>query len=199
MGRYSSKNKTSKSSGIGKGKGKKGSIASMATSNPVNLTPEQQAEVEKLKEELKFYQDERRQVANKRNKIKRILDNFEKIVVGDILLDILPDENSDEIKNSPILTKSEILLEINNSTITGIDSTTRTLSINYINAIFKLESVKELTDRSSELENDELYSAVLSNIIETRNVPGVNSVFATRVKNFLTQIIDDLEDDLLWQ
>jgi len=199
MGRYSSKNKTSKSSGIGKGKGKKGSIASMATSNPVNLTPEQQAEVEKLKEELKFYQDERRQVANKRNKIKRILDNFEKIVVGDILLDILPDENSDEIKNSPILTKSEILLEINNSTITGLDSTTKTLSINYINAIFKLESVKELTDRSSELENDELYSAVLSNIIETRNVPGVNSVFATRVKNFLTQIIDDLEDDLLWQ
>jgi len=197
MGRYSSKNKTSKSSGIGKGKGKKGSIASMATSNPVNLTPEQQAEVEKLKEELKFYQDERRQVANKRNKIKRILDNFEKIVVGDILLDILPDENSDEIKNSPILTKSEILLEINNSTITGIDSTTRTLSINYINAIFKLESVKELTDRSSELENDELYSAVLSNIIETRNVPGVNSDFATRIKSFLTQIIDDLEDDLL--
>lgn len=197
MGRYSSKNKTSKSSGIGKGKGKKGSIASMATSNPVNLTPEQQAEVEKLKEELKFYQDERRQVANKRNKIKRILDNFEKIIVGDILLDILPDENSDEIKNSPILTKSEILLEINNSTITGLDSTTKTLSINYINAIFKLESVKELTDRSSELENDELYSAVLSNIIETRNVPGVNSVFATRVKNFLTQIIDDLEDDLL--
>lgn len=165
MGRYSSKNKTSKSSGIGKGKGKKGSIASMATSNPVNLTPEQQAEVEKLKEELKFYQDERRQVANKRNKIKRILDNFEKIIVGDILLDILPDENSDEIKNSPILTKSEILLEINNSTITGLDSTTKTLSINYINAIFKLESVKELTDRSSELENDELYSAVLSNII----------------------------------
>jgi len=199
MGRYSSKNKTSKSSGIGKGKGKKGSIASMATSNPVNLTPEQQAEVEKLKEELKFYQDERRQVANKRNKIKRILDNFEKIIVGDILLDILPDENSDEIKNSPILTKSEILLEINNSTIMGLDSTTKTLSINYINAIFKLESVKELTDRSSELENDELYSAVLSNIIETRNVPGVNSVFATRVKNFLTQIIDDLEDDLLWQ
>lgn len=197
MGRYSSKNKTSKSSGIGKGKGKKGSIASMATSNPVNLTPEQQAEVEKLKEELKFYQDERRQVANKRNKIKRILDNFEKIVVGDILLDILPDENSDEIKNSPILTKSEILLEINNSTITGLDSTTKTLSINYINAIFKLESVKELTDRSSELENDELYSAVLSNIIETRNVPGVNSDFATRIKSFLTQIIDDLEDDLL--
>lgn len=197
MGRYSSKNKTSKSSGIGKGKGKKGSIASMATSNPVNLTPEQQAEVEKLKEELKFYQDERRQVANKRNKIKRILDNFEKIVVGDILLDILPDENSDEIKNSPILTKSEILLEINNSTITGIDSTTRTLSINYINAIFKQESVKELTDRSSELENDELYSAVLSNIIETRNIPGVNSDFVTRIKNFLTQIIDDLEDDLL--
>jgi len=197
MGRYSSKNKTSKSSGIGKGKGKKGSIASMATSNPVNLTPEQQAEVEKLKEELKFYQDERRQVANKRNKIKRILDNFEKIVVGDILLDILPDENSDEIKNSPILTKSEILLEINNSTIMGLDSTTKTLSINYINAIFKLESVKELTDRSSELENDELYSAVLSNIIETRNVPGVNSDFATRIKSFLTQIIDDLEDDLL--
>lgn len=197
MGRYSSKNKTSKSSGIGKGKGKKGSIASMATSNPVNLTPEQQAEVEKLKEELKFYQDERRQVANKRNKIKRILDNFEKIVVGDILLDILPDENSDEIKNSPILTKSEILLEIDNSTITGLDSTTKTLSINYINAIFKLESVKELTDRSSELENDELYSAVLSNIIETRNAPGVNSDYATRIKNFLTQIIDDLEDDLL--
>ena len=197
MGRYSSKNKTSKSSGIGKGKGKKGSIASMATSNPVNLTPEQQAEVEKLKEELKFYQDERRQVANKRNKIKRILDNFEKIVIGDILLDILPDENSDEIKNSPILTKSEVLLEINNSNIMGLDPVTKTLSINYINAIFKLESVKELTDRSSELENDELYSAVLSNIIETRNVPGVNSVFATRVKNFLTQIIDDLEDDLL--
>lgn len=197
MGRFSSKNKTSKSSGIGKGKGKKGSIASRATSNPVNLTPEQQAEVEKLKEELRFYQDERRQVANKRNKIKRILDNFEKIVVGDILLDILPDEDSDEIKNSPILTKSEILLEINSSNVLGLDPLTKNLALDYINAIFKLESVKELADRSSELGNDELYSAVLSNIIETRNVPGVNGIFATRVKNFLTQIIDDLEDDLL--
>lgn len=195
MGRFSSKNKVSKSSGLGKGKGKKGSTT---TSNPVNLTPEQQAEVEKLKEELRFYQNEKRQVSNKRNKIKRILDNFEKIVVGDILLDILPDEDSDEIKNSPILTKSEILSEINNTDIIGLsDPATRALSINYINAIFKLETVKELADRSSELGPDELYLSIIDNMIENKPVPGVAPFQANRVKAFLRQIIDDLEDDLL--
>lgn len=201
MGRYSSKNKVSKSSGLGKGPGKKGLIASLAqqaTSNPVNLTPEQQAEVEKLKEELKYYQDERRQVTNKRNKIKRILDNFEKIVVGDILLDILPDENSDEIKNSPILTRSEIIFEINNNNVIGLsDPSTRALSLKYVNAIFDMESVKELADRSSELEPDELYLAIIDSMIENRPVPGVAPFQANRVKAFLRQIIDDLEDDLL--
>ena len=198
MGRYSSKNKISKSSGLGPGR--KGSIASLtqqASSNPVNLTPEQQSAIEKLKEELKYYQDERREVTNKRLKISRILDNFEKIVVGDILLDILPDENSDEIKNSPILTKSEVLLEINNANVPGLDPITKTLALDYINAIFKMESVKELTERSSELGNDELYSAILTNIVEDRPVPGVRGFIANRVKFFLLQIIDNLEDDLL--
>jgi hypothetical protein len=200
MGRYSSKNKVSKSSGLGKGPGKKGLIASLAqqaSSNPVNLTPEQQSAIEKLKEELKYYQDERREVTNKRLKISRILDNFEKIIVGDILLDILPDENSDEIKNSPILTKSEVLLEINNANVPGLDPITRTLALNYINMIFKMESVKELTERSSELGNDELYSAILTNIVEDRPIPGVKGFIANRVKFFLLQIIDNLEDDLL--
>ena len=200
MGRYSSKNKVSKSSGLGKGPGKKGLIASLAqqaSSNPVNLTPEQQSAITKLKEELKYYQDERREVTNKRLKISRILDNFEKIVVGDILLDILPDENSDEIKNSPILTKSEILLEVNSANVPGLDPATRALALAFVNAIFKMESVKELTERSSELGNDELYSAVLTNIVEERPVPGVKGFIANRVKFFLLQIIDNLEDDLL--
>lgn len=192
MGRFSSKNKIAKSSGLGSGRAN-----SRATSNPVNLTPEQQEEVSKLKEELKYYQDLKRQVSGKRNKISRILDNFEKIVVGDILLDILPDEDSEEILNSAILSKTEIILEINSTNVPGLDPATKTLSLSYVNAIFKMESVKELIERSSELGNDELYSAVLNNIVESRPVPGVAGFLANRVKFFLLQVLDKLEDDLL--
>lgn len=192
MGRYSSKNKVAKSSGLGKGMAN-----SRSTSNPVNLTPEQQEKVEKLKEELKYYQNERRQISGKRNKISRILDNFEKIVVGDILLDILPDENSEEITNSAILSKNEILLEINNNNVPGVDVVTKTLAVKYIDALFKIESIKELTERSSELDPGEIYSAILLNMIETRSVPGVAPFIASRVKQLLYMVVEKLEDDLL--
>lgn len=78
------------------------------SSNNSLLTEDQQAAIQAIKEERYTYQKQLQDARKKRNKIKKIIDNFESIVVGDIILDILPDENSEEILNSLIISKGEI-------------------------------------------------------------------------------------------
>ena len=107
MPRTSSRNNQTRTSGVGSNRG----------TNVANLTEEQQQQVTQLKNELTFYQDQLRTVKKKRRKIKEILDNLEKIIVGDVILDILPDENSDEIINSLIISKSDIVNKLK-----GIDT-----------------------------------------------------------------------------
>jgi len=107
MPRTPSKNNETKTSGIGSNRG----------TNIANLTEEQQQQVAQLKNELTFYQNQLKVVKGKRRKIKEILDNLEKIIVGDIILDILPDENSAEIINSLIISKTDII-----NTLNGVDT-----------------------------------------------------------------------------
>lgn len=107
MPRTTSRNNQTKTSGVGSNRG----------TNIANLTEDQQKQVAELKNELAFYQKQLQTVKKKRRKIKEVLDNLEKIIVGDVILDILPDENSDEIMNSLIISKSDIVNKLN-----GIDT-----------------------------------------------------------------------------
>lgn len=107
MPRTSSRNNQTKTSGVGSNRG----------TNIANLTEEQQQQVAQLKNELTFYQEQLKMAKKKRRKVKEVLDNLEKIIVGDAILDILPDENSDEIMNSLIISKSDIIKKLN-----GIDT-----------------------------------------------------------------------------
>jgi len=107
MARKSSKNTENKSSGIGSGRGNAN----------VNLTADQEKQIVDLKVELKFYQEQLKDVKKKRRKIKNILDNLENIILGDVIIDVLPDENSEEIINSSIISKVDIKQKLS-----GIDT-----------------------------------------------------------------------------
>lgn len=90
--------------------------------SPVNngrivLTEDQQQAIANLKSERAVYEEQLKQARRKRNKIKDIIDNFESVILGDVLLDILPDETSDEIVNSVIISKTDITSALN-----GIDT-----------------------------------------------------------------------------
>lgn len=110
MARKSSKNTENKSSGIGSGRGNAN----------VNLTADQEKQIVDLKVELKFYQEQLKDVKKKRRKIKNILDNLENIILGDVIIDVLPDENSEEIINSPIISKIDIKQKLSGIDITEI-------------------------------------------------------------------------------
>jgi hypothetical protein len=152
MARFNKKNTSAKSSGLGKS-------STPSNAAEISLTPEQETEITQLKEELALYQQRLNQTQNKQNTIKDILDNFEAVVVGDIILDILPDENSDEIINSPIISLTEVLTAINNADIgSGLSSVSVKSQLrNGANKIFQLNVIKLLIEQSTELETGELY------------------------------------------
>ena len=187
MARFNSKNANTRSSGLGE------IPASNATE--ITLTSEQEGEVSRLKEELVTYQRRLTQTRNKQNQIKTILDNFEKVVVGDIILDILPNENSDEIINSPIISLQEVI-----DTITGI--TYSQLSFNNSQAVknqlitlsrnvFGLNIIKLLIEQSTELGEGELYLPLWYRTIDI--LPGVEENY----KEALREVLRTIEMDLL--
>ena len=202
MARRSNKNTQSKSSGLSNRDGRN-------TSN-TNLTSDQENEVKQLKEELSYYQQELADVKRKRRKIKSILDNFEKIVVGDIVLDILPDENSEEILNSLIIPKTDIINRLNGIDTSELATLERTLAgapappvqtvsgytnfdidkaINLLDKVFKTPLVKELISRSSELGPDELYLPIYF-----QQISKINS--SEEAKEILEDILTEIEDSL---
>ena len=152
------------------------------TPSPMSLlTSDQLVAIEALKAERSIYEKKLQKAINKRAKIKEILDNFEAVVVGDIILDILPDESSEEIMNSIIISKIDILNHLNGIDVEEI--TTESTSGNYTttasgftadqieNAISLLEEifntalVKNLIFQSSELDEGELYVPVYHQVM----------------------------------
>ena len=177
-----------------------------------NLTGDQLNEYNVLKEELKYYQNLLNKTKSKRNKIKDILDNFENIIAGDIILDIIPDESSDEILNSAIISKSDIVNKLNgintdinqssNQGASGYDSygydnfysnyTSNDIyrAKSMLNTIFNKNVIKELIARSSALNEDELYVPIYYQMIDQSN-----STIAA--KDLLKDVIEEIEASLL--
>jgi hypothetical protein len=106
----------------------------MARKNPnspvftetIVLTAEQEQAIDDLKAEREIYKEQLKKARRKRSKIKDILDNFEAVVIGDVLLDVLPDENADEIVNSAIISKTDITNVLNGFDTTEIMETVTT-------------------------------------------------------------------------
>jgi hypothetical protein len=162
------------------------------TPSPMSLlTSDQLVAIEALKAERSIYEKKLQKAISKRAKIKEILDNFEAVVVGDIILDILPDESSEEIMNSIIISKIDILNHLNGinveeieteTTTKGSTSTTTTTSTasgftadqienaqSLLEKIFNTALVKNLIFQSSELDEGELYTPVYHQVMSQIN------------------------------
>jgi hypothetical protein len=161
---------------------------------PPLLTSDQQASIAALKAERSIYESKLQKAISKRAKIKEILDNFEAVVVGDIILDILPDESSEEIMNSIIISKIDILnhlngidveeIETETTTSMGFSSTTTTTTTStasgftagqienaqsLLEKIFNTALVKNLIFQSSELDEGELYTPIYYQVMSQIN------------------------------
>ena len=165
------------------------------TPSPMSLlTSDQLVAIEALKAERSIYEKKLQKAINKRAKIKEILDNFEAVVVGDIILDILPDESSEEIMNSIIISKIDILnhlngidveeIETETTTSMGFSSTSTTTTTStasgftadqiskakaLLGEIFNTALVKTLIFQSSELDEGELYTPVYYQVMSQIN------------------------------
>lgn len=184
MAKYSGKNTDSKS------------LRGTTSGAPsITLNKEQQEELDSINDELQALREERGRVERRMGQVEDILDNFEQIAVGSLLVDILPDENSDEIKNSLIVSKDEIFEELN---ITSDDINNRSRkgrAGNIIDKAFKLDIVAELIDQSSDLNENEMYIAVLRDVIYDVEAEDANSNQNRRAREKLEDIFDDLEDE----
>ena len=169
-----------------------GGVGQLKTPPPL-LTSDQQASIVALKAERSIYESKLQKAISKRAKIKEILDNFEAVVVGDIILDILPDESSEEIMNSIIISKIDILNHLNGINVEEIEtettttlgySTTTNITIStasgftadqienaqsLLEKIFNTALVKNLIFQSSELDEGELYTPVYYQVMSQIN------------------------------
>tara|TARA_Y100000389_G_scaffold184465_1_gene202953 strand:+ start:483 stop:1133 length:651 start_codon:yes stop_codon:yes gene_type:complete len=146
--------------------------------SPVNngrivLTEDQQQAIANLKSERAVYEEQLKQARRKRNKIKDIIDNFESVILGDVLLDILPDETSDEIVNSVIISKTDITSALN-----GIDTS----------EIMETEIIQEFVSYGAFGTGN--MQDVTIEVGTGVTVSGYTSDEITKVKNVLDNIFD---------
>ena len=193
----------------------------MARKNPnspvftetIVLTEEQEQAIVDLKAERERFIEQLKTARRKKSKIKDIFDNFEAVILGDVLLDILPDENADEIVNSVIISKTDIINVLNGFDTTEITEVTTTGAFNDITTetvgtvsgyteeqvssakqildkIFKRTAVKELIRLSPILNEGELYVPVYLQKINDASGD-------TDGKELLRDIIEDIETTTL--
>lgn len=136
------------------------------------LTEDQQQAIANLKSERAVYEEQLKQAKRKRNKIKDIIDNFEAVILGDVLLDILPDETSDEIVNSIIISKTDI-----------------TNVLNGINTSEIMETVTTQEYVSSGFAGS--YQDVTTEVGTGVTVSGYTSDEITKIKNVLDNIFNN--------
>lgn len=171
------------------------------------LTEDQLQAIAELKAERAIYERQRNIAMGKRHKIKEIIDNFEAVILGDILIGLLPDETSEEIVNSIIISKTEIVnalsgidtTEITEEITTVLNTTTvvtgtvsgytegGTTSANtLLNLIFNNSTVKEIINISPVLNDEQLYAPIIYEYIEILQSGAVG-------KEILRNIVNDIE------
>ena len=146
-----------------------------------------------LKEELKLYQDRRRDASNKLEKAKKIIDNFERVITEDIIADasgysLTEGEIDNIVDNSIILSKIDIDLKINDNIYSTL---TKAQLIKFNSDLFGSPKLKDITRVVDELGDGEAYSQFLVKFAE--DAPGVTA----NIRNRYLDVIEELEDDLL--
>ena len=184
MARYSSKNTDSKS------------LRGTTSGAPsITLTDEQQQELDVINDELQALKQERDRIKRRKDQVEDILDNFEQIAVGSLLVDILPDEDSDDIKNSLIVSKAEIFDELNIEADDINNNAKKARAGNIIDKVFKLNIIKELISQSSVLNANEMYIAVLRDVIYDVKADDTSDNQNKRAREKLLDVFDDLEEE----
>lgn len=81
-------------------------------SNNTNTSPvlsdAQQQEIDSLMAQIDTYTRRLNEIHQKRNKIKNILDNFDDVVLGNVITNLLPDLQTTDILEAPIISSIEI-------------------------------------------------------------------------------------------
>ena len=190
MARYSSKNTDSKSS-----RNSQGSKGPVGGASSVTLTSEQQEELDSINAELVALKQERDRVKRRKGQVEDILDNFEDIAVGNLLVDILPDEDADEIKNSLIVSKAEIFEELNIEADDILNNARKARAGNIIDKVFKLDVITELISQSSILNENEMYIAVLRDVIYDVEADDASNNQNRRAREKLLDVFDELEEE----
>lgn len=159
------------------------------------LTGDDLEKYNELREELRYYQNERNSVWSRRSKVKQILDNFDRVIAEDIVADssgysLNAGEIDSIIDDSVILSKSEI-----ESYINELDTTTtfRT-QLNFVNSkIFQSPKTKQIARNIDELGENEAYSKFIVTLASGTGLPGVQGAI---IDGYIT-IIEQLESQLL--
>ena len=183
MPRYGD-NSDRKTSGIGSADQGRG-----ARSN-IDLPAEQLAEVERLSSALREVVQRKNKTSQALSKINQILINFDEVVAGDIVINILPDTSLEEIKNSPILSFFEINTEINQWT-TNLNLVNRFKQ--EISKIFGSPRIQAIIRGTDDLRPAEMYAIILKS--EINALPRGQEY--TTIKRELTDIISSLEAKLI--
>ena len=191
MARYSSKNTDSKSS-----RNSQGSKGPVGGASSVALTSEQQEELDSINAELVALKQERDRVERRRGQVEDILDNFEQIAVGSLLVEVLPDEDADEIKNSLIVSKAEIFEELNIEADDINNNARKARAGNIIDKVFKLDIILELIDQSSILNENEMYITVLRDVIYDVEADDASSNQNKRAREKLLDVFDEFQNRL---
>ena len=197
MARYSSKNTDSKSSRTNSKSSRKspGSKGPVGGASSVTLTEEQQEELDSINAELIVLKQERDRVERRRGQVEDILDNFEQIAVGSLLVEVLPDEDADEIKNSLIVSKAEIFEELNIEADDINNNARKARAGNIIDKVFKLDIILELIDQSSILNENEMYITVLRDVIYDVEADNASNNQNKRAREKLLDVFDELEEE----
>jgi hypothetical protein len=156
----------------------------------IDLPAEQLAEVERLRNELNEVRQYKNKVSQKLSKLNQIIVNFDQVIAGDIIINILPDTSLEEIYNSPILSYREIIAAIDNQIeVLNLISKCK-IEISKIFGSSRLEAIRRGTD---ELRPEEMYSTILK--AEIQALPRGNDY--TTIKTELNNIILLLESELI--
>ena len=183
MPRYGD-NSDRKTSGIGLADQGRG-----ARSN-IDLPAEQLAEVERLSSELREVVQRKNKISQTLSKINQILINFDQVVAGDVIINILPDTTLEEVKNSPILSYREVNAAINQWT-TNLNLVSRFRE--EIAQIFGSRRIQAIIKGTDDLKPSEMYAIILKS--EINALPSGQEY--TTIKRELTDIISSLEAKLI--
>jgi hypothetical protein len=161
------------------------------TTIPPSLSSDQQQEIDSLMAQIDTYTKRLNEVQQKRNKIKTILDNFDDVVLGNVIINLLPDLQTTDILEAPIINSIEINLK---AATTGAFYPFRQFINGTTTAIITSDTATAVIGASNgELNSSELPLPVWLSIGE--EISSISPFYATGMA-YLRQILAMIANDI---